>query len=137
MPISLLPSTPYNTPSAPYFYLETDAIISLLAYLSTILCTASFISAFIIARLLDGETSLRLDNFSFRWIFYCPPLFLGTGALLFFAGFTVTVAVGASQTTRSITLGIIATVGVVALLAYVAWRWHHSSPQSNHEMCQV
>ena len=128
MPIGLLPNGS--------FYPHQE-IMSLLAYLSTILCTAAFISVFIIARLLDGETSLRLDNFSLRWIFYCPPLFLGIGVLSFFAGFTVAIAVGASSTTRSITLGIIATVGVVALLAYVAWRWHHSSPQRNHEMLQV
>ena len=128
MPISLLP----NGSNYPH-----QEIISLLAYLSTILCTAAFISAFIIARLLDGETSLRLDNFSLRWIFYCPPLFLGIGVLSFFAGFTLTVVVVGSLATTPINLGIMATVWVVALLAYVAWRWHQSSLQRNHEMCQV
>ena len=138
MPISLLPTAPYNFPNNPYMETNTIiTIISLLAYLSTTLCTAAFISAFIIARLLDGETWLRLDNFSFRWIFYCPPLFLGAGILSFFAGFTLTVVVVGSPETAPITLGIISTVWVVALLAYVAWRWHQSSTQRNHEMYQV
>jgi len=104
-------------------------VIPLIIYLSTTCCTAAFMTAFIIARFIDGETSLHQKSslaFLLRWTSYCPAIFLAMGATSFFVAFAMTLGTTGPKWMLAI---IVVVLGAVVIVMLLVWRLRQVSSE--------